>query len=147
MSTKVIRENQTIALEDLNVSAMVKNRKLSRAISDLGWRSFRTMLEAKAEKYGRDLRVINRSEATSQKCSCCGDSGGKKELDIREWTCLFCNTKHERDVNASVNILNVAVGHTETKNGRRRKCQTGVKSAVSSDASTHLEPIQLSLFR
>ena len=146
LSTKVIRENQTIALEDLNVSGMVRNRKLSRAISDLGWRSFRTMIEAKGEKHGRDLRIINRWEATSQKCSCCGQKGGKKELSVREWTCLFCDTKHDRDVNASVNILNVAVGHIETKNGRRRKCQTGVKSAVSSDASTHLEPIQLSLF-
>ena len=125
---------------------MVKNRKLSRAISDLGWRSFRTMLEAKAEKYGRDLRVINRWEATSQKCSCCGEKGGKKELNIRDWTCLFCNTKHDRDLNASVNILNVAVGHIETKNGLLRKCQTGVKSAVSSEASTHQEFIQLSLF-
>lgn len=118
---------------------MVKNRKLSRAISDLGWRSFRTMLEAKAEKYGRDLRIINRWEATSQKCSCCGEKGGKKELNIREWTCLFCGAEHDRDINASQNILNVAVGHTETKNGRRRKCQTGVKSAVSSDASTRQE--------
>ena len=135
LSTKVIRENQTIALEDLNVSGMVKNRKLSRAISDLGWRSFRTMLEAKAEKYGRDLRVIDQWEATSQKCSCCGQKGGKKELIVREWTCLFCNTTHDRDLNASQNILNVAVGHSETKNRRLRKCQTGVKSAVSNDAS------------
>jgi putative transposase len=146
LSTKVIRENQTIALEDLNVSGMVKNRILSRAISDLGWRSFRTMLEAKAEKYGRDLRIINRWEATSQKCSCCGDSGGKKELSVREWTCMSCGVEHDRDVNASINILNVAVGHIETKNGRRRKCKTGVKSAVSSDASTRQKFIQLSLF-
>ena len=146
LSTKVIRENQTIALEDLNVSGMVKNRKLSRAISDLGWRSFRTMLEAKAQKYGRDLRIINRWEPTSQKCSCCGQKGGKKELSVREWACLFCGAKHDRDVNASVNILNVAGGQSETKNGRRRKCQTGVKSAVSSDASTTFKPVQLSLF-
>ncbi|MGB3205090.1 MAG: RNA-guided endonuclease TnpB family protein [Crinalium sp.] len=146
LSTKVIRENQTIALEDLNVSGMVRNRKLSRAISDLGWRSFRTMLEAKAEKHGRDLRIINRWEATSQKCSSCGEKGGKKELNIREWTCISCDTKHDRDLNASLNILNVAVGHTETKNGLQRKCKTSVKPAVSREASTHQEPIQLSLF-
>ncbi|MEA5537235.1 RNA-guided endonuclease TnpB family protein [Crocosphaera sp. XPORK-15E] len=91
LSTKLIQENQLIALEDLNVSGMVKNRKLSRAISDLGWRSFRTMLIAKGEMYGRDVRVINRWEPTSQTCSCCGEKGGKKELSIREWTCLFCN--------------------------------------------------------
>jgi putative transposase len=77
------------------VSGMVKNRKLSRAISDLGWRSFRTMLEAKSATYGRDLRVINRWEPTTQKCSCCGEKGGKKELKIREWECLFCGAIHE----------------------------------------------------
>ncbi|MGK7961837.1 RNA-guided endonuclease TnpB family protein, partial [Crocosphaera sp.] len=105
LSTKVIKENQLIALEDLNVSGLVKNRKLSRAISDLGWRSFRTMLVAKGEMYGRDVRIINRWEATTQTCSCCGEKGGKKELSVREWTCLFCNTKHDRDVNASKQIL------------------------------------------
>ena len=83
LSTEIIRENQTIILEDLNVSGMVKNRKLSRAISDLGWRQFRTFLEGKAEKYGRDFRVINRWEPTSQKCSCCGFKGGKLDLSIR----------------------------------------------------------------
>ncbi|HEY9864331.1 MAG TPA: transposase, partial [Candidatus Obscuribacterales bacterium] len=66
LSTKIIRENQTIVLEDLNVSGMMKNRKLSRAISDLGWRSFRTMLEAKSVMYGRDFRVIDRWIPTSQ---------------------------------------------------------------------------------
>jgi putative transposase len=125
---------------------MIKNRKLSRAISDLGWRSFRDMLTAKAEKYGRDLRIIDRWEATSQKCSCCGEKGGKKELNIREWTCLFCNTLHDRDINASVNILNVAEGHSETKNGLLRRRKTGVKSAVAVEASTTFKPIQLSLF-
>jgi putative transposase len=146
LSTKVIRENQTIALEDLNVSGMVRNRKLARAISDLRWRTFREMLTAKSEKHGRNLQIINRWEATSQKCSCCGENGGKKELKIREWTCLFCNTKHDRDLNASHNILNVAVGHTETKNGLQRRRKTGVKSAVAVEASTHQEFIQLSLF-
>jgi len=133
---------------------MVKNRKLSRAISDLGWRSFRTMLEAKAQKYGRDLRVINRWEPTSQKCSCCGDSSRKKELSVREWTCMSCNTKHDRDVNAATNILKVAGGQPETKNGLQRRRKTGVKSAVAvvgeacaeRIASTTFKPVQLSLF-
>jgi len=84
---------------------MVKNRKLSRAISDLGWRSFRTMLEYKANKCGREFQVINRWEPTSQKCSHCGFKGGKKELDIREWVCLNCGTQHDRDINAAINIL------------------------------------------
>ncbi len=71
LSTEIIRENQTIILEYLNVSGMVKNRKLSRAINDLGWRQFRTLLEEKGEKYGRDLRVISRWEPTTKMSSCC----------------------------------------------------------------------------
>lgn len=123
LSTQIIRENQTIVLEDLNVSGMVKNRKLSRAISDLGWRTFRTFLEAKSEKYGRDFRVINRWEPTSKKCSCCGFKVGKLDLSIREWICLNCGESHDRDVNAANNIL-VAGGHSETVNGRGGKQKT-----------------------
>ncbi|WP_396442850.1 MULTISPECIES: RNA-guided endonuclease InsQ/TnpB family protein [unclassified Limnospira] len=81
--TRIIRENQTIVLADLNVSGMMKNRKLSRAISDLGWRSFRTMLEVKSVMYGRDFRVIDRWIPTSQTGSGCGFRGGKKELNMR----------------------------------------------------------------
>ena len=130
LSTKIIRENQTIVLEDLNVSGMVKNRKLARAISDLGWRSFRTMLEAKSLMYGRDFRVIDRWTPTSQTCSCCGFRGGKKELNIREWICLNCGTSHDRDVNAAVNIL-VAGGLSETLNGRGEKVRLSAKRASS----------------
>ena len=148
LSTKIIRENQTIVLENLNVSGMMKNRKLSRAISDLGWRSFRTMLEAKSVMYGRDFRVINRWEATSQKCSCCGFNGGKKELSALEWICLNCGEIHDRDINAAVNIL-VAGGQSETQNGCRRESKTTPKKvAIPSEASTRQEDKfeQLSLF-
>ena len=144
LSTKIIRENQTIILEDLAVSNMVKNRKLSRAISDLGWRSFRTMLEAKAEMYGRDFRVISRWEPSSQRCSCCGFKGGKKELKIREWTCLNCNAIHDRDINAAINIK-VAGGLSETLNGHGGLRKSSLLVA-SDEVSTHLLPIQLSLF-
>lgn len=146
LSTKLIRENQTIALEDLNVSGLIKNRKLSRAISDLGWRSFRTMLIAKGEMYGRDVRVINRWEPTSQVCSCCGEKGGKKELNIREWTCLNCESIHDRDINASKNILKVAEGHSETLNGRGEKVRLSKKKAHLREASTVPKYKQLSLF-
>ncbi|HAC62149.1 MAG TPA: transposase [Cyanothece sp. UBA12306] len=146
LSTKLIRENQTIALEDLKVSGMVKNRKLSRAISDLGWRSFRTMLEAKGEMYGREVRIIDRWEPTSQTCSDCGEKGGKKELSVREWTCLFCGAIHDRDVNASTNILKVAEGHSETKNGRGEKVRLSKKKAHLDETSTTLGYKQLSLF-
>jgi putative transposase len=117
LSTRIVRENQTIVLEDLNTSGIVKNRKLSRAISDLGWRSFRDMLSAKSDKYGRDFRLISRWEPTSQRCSCCGNIGGRKALNVREWECLFCGTFHDRDVNAAINIK-VAGGLSDTQNGR-----------------------------
>ncbi|WP_240041645.1 RNA-guided endonuclease InsQ/TnpB family protein, partial [Okeania hirsuta] len=107
LSTNLVRKYDIIVLEDLNVSGMIRNRKLAKAISDLGWRQFRTLTEAKCEKYGREFRVINRWEPTSQKCSCCGFRGGKKELNVREWTCLNCGTFHDRDVNAALNILEV----------------------------------------
>ena len=145
LSTKVIRENQTIILEDLNVSGMVKNRCLSRAISDLGWRSFRTMLEAKSIMYGRDFRVIDRWTPTSQTCSCCGFKGGKKELSVREWTCLSCNAVHDRDINAAVNIK-VAGGLSETQNGGGGRRKTTKAVAVAHEASTRQEFTQLSLF-
>ncbi len=145
LSTRVIRENQTIVLEDLNVAGMVKNRRLSRAISDLGWRQFRSFLEAKSDKYGREFRVINRWEPKSQVCSCCGFKGGKLDLSIRKWTCLNCGATHDRDINAAVNIL-VAGGHSETINGRGGERKTSAKGAATVEASTHLEFKQLSLF-
>jgi putative transposase len=144
LSTKIICENQTVILEDLAVSNMVKNRKLSRAISDLGWRSFRTMLEAKAKMYGCDFKVISRWEPTSQKCSTCGFKGGKKELSIREWTCLNCNSAHDRDINAAINIK-VAGGLSETKNGHRGRRKSSLLVA-SDEVSTHPLFTQLSLF-
>ncbi|NEO52185.1 MAG: transposase [Okeania sp. SIO3B5] len=109
---------------------MVKNRKLSRAISDLGWRQFRTFLEGKAEKYGREFRIINRWQPTSQICSCCGFRGGKLDLSIREWQCLNCETTHDRDHNAAINIL-VAGGQSETQNGRGGKRKTTAKVAAA----------------
>ncbi len=145
LSTKIIRENQTIVLEDLNVSGMMKNRKLSRAISDLGWRSFRTMLEAKSVMYGRDFRVIDRWIPTSATCSCCGFRGGKKELNVREWVCLNCGISHDRDVNAAINIK-VAGGLSETLNGRGGRRKTTSKVAVAIEASTQPEFKQLSIF-
>jgi putative transposase len=84
LSTKVVSENQAIILEDLNVSGMVKNRKLSRAISQQGWYEFRALCEAKSDKFGREFRVISRSRPTSQVCFDCGFKWGKLDLSIRE---------------------------------------------------------------
>lgn len=103
LSTKLIRENQTIALEDLAVKNMVQNRKLSRCIGEQGWREFRTMLEYKAEWYGRELIIIDRFWPTSKTCSCCGRKTNLS-LDTRKWTCE-CGASHDRDINAAKNIL------------------------------------------
>ena len=84
LSTKIVNENQVIVLEDLNVSGLVKNRKLARAISQQGWREFRTLCEAKSEKFRREFKVISRWEPTSQICSDCGFKWGKIDLSIRE---------------------------------------------------------------
>jgi len=104
LSTQLVRENQAIALEDLAVSNMVRNRKLSRVISEQGWRDFRTMLEYKCEWYGRELLIVDRWFPSSKTCSCCG---AKAELTLkdRKWKCSTCGTDHDRDVNAAKNIL------------------------------------------
>jgi putative transposase len=111
LSTKIVSENQTIVLEDLNVSGMVKNRKLSRAISQQGWREFRTLCEAKSEKFDRNFQVISRWEPTSQICSGCGFRWGKVDLSIRSILCLNCGVEQDRDENASRNIEMVGIGH------------------------------------
>jgi putative transposase len=111
LSTKVVSENQAIILEDLNVSGMVKNRKLSRAISLQGWREFRTLCEGKSEKLNRDFHVISRWEPTSQVCSECGYKWGKLDLKVRKVQCLNCGTEHDRDENAAKNINKVGIGH------------------------------------
>jgi putative transposase len=111
LSTQVVSENQVIVLEDLNVSGMVKNRQLARAISQQGWGEFRTLCEGKAQKYGRDFRVISRWEPTSQVCSDCGFKWGKLDLSVRSILCLNCGTEQDRDENAAKNIQQVGMGH------------------------------------
>jgi putative transposase len=111
LSSKIVSENQTIVLEDLNVSGMVKNRSLARAISWQGWREFRNLCEAKSEKYVREFRTINRWEPTSQICSECGFRWGKVDLSIRSILCLNCGIEHDRDGNAAKNIEMVGIGH------------------------------------
>ena len=112
-STTLVRENDLIAVEDLNVSGMVRNRSLAKSISDVGWSEFRSMLAYKAEQSGRQLAVINRWYPSSKICSSCGELLAKLPLSVRQWTCPSCSTRHDRDVNAAKNIL-VAAGLAET---------------------------------
>ena len=145
LSTKVVSENQTTVLEDLNVSGMLKNRCLSRAISQSGWRDFRTMCEAKSNKFGREFVTISRWEPTSQICSDCGYRWGKLDLSVREVVCISCNSHHDRDGNAAKNIEKVGVGHIHDSKRTGRKCKTSIE-AVSVELSTHQKYEQLNLF-
>jgi putative transposase len=104
LSTKLIRENQVISLEDLNVAGMVKNRKLSKAIADASWSEFVRQLKYKAEWYGRKIAQISPWFPSSKLCSDCGFRVEKMPLDIREWTCKNCGSHHDRDINAAKNI-------------------------------------------
>jgi putative transposase len=135
LSTRIIRENQTVVLEDLNVSGMLKNKNLARSIADAGWRQFRTLLESKAEQYDRQVVVINRWQPTSQVCSACGHHDGKKELSIREWQCPSCGTVHDRDINAALNIL--AAGLAESRDGRGAAHKSTLAVAAGWEAPTH----------
>lgn len=128
LSTKVVSENQTIVLEDLNVSGMVKNRKLSRAISLQGWREFRTLCEAKSQKYSREFVVISRWEPTSQVCSECGYKWGKLDLKVRTVQCLNCGTEHDRDENAAKNINKVGMGNRHDSKRTQRQSKTTIAS-------------------
>ncbi|MCJ0902367.1 transposase [Rhodococcus sp. ARC_M6] len=108
LSTRLVRENQVIAIETLSVRNMLKNRSLSRAISDAAWSEFRSMLEYKAYWYGRRVVAIDRFYPSSKTCSVCGVVVESLPLDVRVWTCR-CGAHHDRDVNAAINILAVGL--------------------------------------
>ena len=107
LSTKLINENQVICVEDLAVKNMVKNRHLSKAISDVGWGEFVRQLEYKSKWYGRGFVKIGRFFPTSKRCFECGYVAESLPLDVRSWRCPSCNVILDRDINASKNILEV----------------------------------------
>lgn len=104
ITTRLVRENQTVVIEDLAVGNMVKNHTLARAISDAGWGEFRRQLEYKADWYGRRVVVVDRWYPSSKVCSACGHTASKMPLSVRGWVCGHCGASHDRDVNAAMNI-------------------------------------------
>ena len=105
LTTRLVRENQTIAVEDLAVKNMVKNHKLAQAISDASWGELVRQLEYKCDWYGRTLVKIDRWFPSSKRCNSCGHTVEKLPLNIREWDCPSCGVQHDRDINAAINIL------------------------------------------
>jgi putative transposase len=135
LSRKLVNENQVIIVENLAVKNLVKNHCLAKAISDCGWSEFTRQLKYKAERDGKIYLEIGRFFPSSKTCHVCLNQIGSLPLDVRSWTCSSCGTKHDRDVNAAINIRSegirlLALGTSATANGRDVSPRVGRKSSV-----------------
>ncbi|OBX65903.1 transposase [Moraxella lacunata] len=108
LTTNLVKKFDVICIENLNTKGMVKNRQLSRAINDLGFYELKRQLIYKANQWGKSIKELDRFYPSSKTCSCCGVKLDELPLSVRNWTCPNCNTNHDRDINASINILNKA---------------------------------------
>jgi putative transposase len=132
-STRLVRQNDVIIIEDLAVANMVKNRRLARAISGCGWGEFRRQLEYKCQRHGRRLIVIDRWYPSSKTCSACGNLLAELSLDTRHWTCPSCGTRHDRDINAAKNILAAGLAVSACGGDIRHPGSSRVRSPVKQE--------------
>ncbi|MGW0210523.1 RNA-guided endonuclease InsQ/TnpB family protein [Streptomyces sp. NPDC003233] len=139
VTTRLVRENQTIVIEDLAVRHMVKNGKFARAISDAAWSEFRSMLEYKAQWYGREAIAVDRWFPSSRLCSACGSLQGTMALHVRSWTC-DCGTTHDRDVNAAKNILAAGLAVSVCGAGVRPQRRTPGGQSATKQKTLRREP-------
>ena len=130
LSTRLIRENQAVYIEDLNVGGMLRNRPLARHIGQAGWGEFVRMLDYKAELHGREVVRCGRFEPTSKRCSGCGHVRGALGLDVRRWRCEECGEEHDRDVNAAKNIMAAGLAVAASGDGVSPAVATAAEAAV-----------------
>lgn len=110
ISTEIVKNHDIIGMEDLSVSNMLKNRNLAKAISEVSWSQFKTMIQYKAKWYGKQMVTVAKKFPSSQLCSCCGHQNKDvKNFALREWNCPFCDKHHDRDINAGQNLKNEAI--------------------------------------
>ncbi|QDO02075.1 IS200/IS605 family element transposase accessory protein TnpB [Streptomyces sp. S1A1-8] len=139
ITTRLVRENQTIVIEDLTVRNMVKNHRLARAISDAAWSEFRSMLEYKAQWYGREVIAVDRWFPSSKLCSACGTLQDRMPLNVRTWTC-DCGMTHDRDVNAAHNLLAAGLAVTVCGAGVRPQRSTPDRQSATKQKPSRREP-------
>jgi putative transposase len=142
LTTQLVRENQTIVVEDLAIKNMVKNHKLASSISDASWGELVRQLDYKCRWYGRELIKIDRWFPSSKRCGSCGHIVGSMPLNIREWECPSCGANHDRDINASKNILAAGLAVSvcganvrpdkDSLKGQLRKSSNGRKQKLGS---------------
>ena len=136
LSTRLMNENQVIAVKDLHVKGMMKSHNLARAIGNASWSAFTNMLKYKAARAGKGYIEVNRFFASSKTCSCCLHAQAQMPLTIRMWSCDQCGVRHDRDVNAAINIRNeaqrmITAGMVVTANGGTVSRGVGRKSSIA----------------
>jgi putative transposase len=143
ITSQLINENQVICIENLNVKGMIKNHKLAQAISDVSWGTLVQLLTYKCKWNSRELVVIDRFYPSSKTCSSCSHLMSEMPLSIREWTCPFCGTHHDRDINAAKNILiqglNILSGSgVESDVKQKQQEASSIEESVNAETATSL---------